>query len=146
MKTNKQCKRAHSGSRTGTFSPVDNALWVTVLYRRLQVKSLKKNLPAVTASLSLSLLSPLTWVWIMSSKMLALSSSPLAMRRMVYTAPGLRPSIMWKLCEVFTASEILQLPSPWSAQTAGMEQFTASKWGKRSTRNLYISSTNQRQI
>lgn len=58
------------------------------------------------------LLSPLTWVWIISSKMLALSSNPLAMRRTVYTAPGLSPSITWKLWEVFTASEILQLPSP----------------------------------
>lgn len=84
----------------------------------------------------------------MSSKRLALSSSPLAMRRMVYTAPGLSPSITWKLWEVFTAAEILQLPSPWSAQTAKTEQFTPSKrhTGRRSTGNLYNISTNQWQF
>lgn len=65
----------------------------------------------------LSLLSPLTWVWITSSKMLALSSSLLAMRRTVYTAPGWSPSITWKLWEVLTASEIRQLPSPTQPST-----------------------------
>lgn len=63
------------------------------------------------------ILSPGNCVWIMSSKMLALSSNLLVMRRTVYTVPGLSPSIMWKLWEVFTASEIRQLPSPTQPST-----------------------------
>lgn len=63
--------------------------------------------------------SPLTRVWITSSKMLALSSSPLATSRTVYTAPGCSPSITWKLCDVFTASEIHQLPSPGTGSGTG---------------------------
>lgn len=55
---------------------------------------------------------PLTLVCITSSKILALSSRDLAKRRTVYTVPGSSPSIKWKFLEVFTASEILQLPSP----------------------------------
>lgn len=63
------------------------------------------------------LLSPVARVSITSSKILALSSSLLAMRRTVYTVPDSSPSIMWKLWEAFTASEIRQFPSPTQPST-----------------------------
>lgn len=115
----KKQKKIHRDAKetkktTHTFTTVNNILSMICLYChcRLEVKSL--NSMDCEGS---SLLSPLTRVWITSSKMLALSSSLLAMRRTVYTAPGLSPSITWKLWEVFTASEIRQLPSP-SARSA----------------------------
>lgn len=51
--------------------------------------------------------------------MLALSNSLLAMRRTVYSVPGLSPSIKWKVWEEFTA-EICQIPSPTQPSTRSL--------------------------
>lgn len=56
--------------------------------------------------------SPLALVLITSSKILELSTQLLVIRRTVYSVPGSSPSMMWKVLEEFSASEIFQLPSP----------------------------------
>lgn len=56
--------------------------------------------------------SPLTLVLITSSKILELSTQLLVIRRTVYSVPGSSPSMMWKVLEEFSASDIFQLPSP----------------------------------
>lgn len=56
--------------------------------------------------------SPLALVLITSSNILELSTQLLVKRRTVYSVPGSSPSMMWKVLEEFSASDIFQLPSP----------------------------------
>lgn len=56
--------------------------------------------------------SPLALVLITSSKILELSTQLFVIRRTVYSVPGSSPSMMWKVLEEFSMSDIFQLPSP----------------------------------